>query len=347
MLKRNTVFVVGAGASHEFGLPLGYTLGKEIERGLDIRFRHGHEFVGGDHEIYEAIREHLASVGESDPNPWLHACWRIRDALPHHNSIDNLIDNHAGDERIAVCGKLAIAKGILEAEKASQLWFNPTNVRNEIQFRNVEETWIGWLFRYMQEGRHRRHAADFFANSGFIIFNYDRCLEHYFFRALQAAYGISDMDAGAIVSSAPIWHVYGTVGALPWQLVRSAAKVSFGGLGDAALRHSASCLRTYSERQQGSDTIQAIQSMLTAAEAIVFLGFGYIDTNLNLLEPDNGINADLILGSTLGLSPFNTEQIKSRLASWSEPMTERGKTILLPPATTASRLLADYGRALA
>src|SRR5262249_46984985 len=125
MLRNKTVFVVGAGASKEFDLPLGYDLGLQIQRALDIKFEMGNRLVSGDGQIYTWLQRHVQQLGERDVNPWLYACWRICEAIPHHNSIDNLIDNYAGEEKVELCGKLGIAKLMLVAEQKSKLWANP------------------------------------------------------------------------------------------------------------------------------------------------------------------------------------------------------------------------------
>jgi hypothetical protein len=57
MLRHNTVFVVGAGASKEFGLPVGSELAAEISKKLDINFdRFGREVLSGDGELFEDMR---------------------------------------------------------------------------------------------------------------------------------------------------------------------------------------------------------------------------------------------------------------------------------------------------
>jgi hypothetical protein len=57
MFKRNTLFVVGAGASAELDLPLGGALAKRISQKLDIRFEHGNQQIGkGDLPLTRASR---------------------------------------------------------------------------------------------------------------------------------------------------------------------------------------------------------------------------------------------------------------------------------------------------
>ena len=111
MHPKKTVIVVGAGASHEAGLPTSATLKSSIARYLDIRYDLIQQ-ISGDRTIAESL-----SFRFGDINPHLHACWKIRDALPQAMSIDNFIDSHRGNEKIELCGKLAIVRSILRGGK--------------------------------------------------------------------------------------------------------------------------------------------------------------------------------------------------------------------------------------
>ncbi|MBV8799423.1 MAG: hypothetical protein JO208_06415 [Alphaproteobacteria bacterium] len=126
MLKRKTVFVIGAGASCEVGLPSGQQLRERIARALNMYFQHGSEQTAGSRAIYEAFRV-LARNEGNDINLYVRAGWMIRDAAPLSLSIDNFIDAHRGDVAVEKCGKLAIAETILEAERASTLFVDKLN----------------------------------------------------------------------------------------------------------------------------------------------------------------------------------------------------------------------------
>src|SRR4051812_45241955 len=117
---KSLVLVVGAGASKEAKLPIGSELKHLIANALDIRFERFQK-IRGDHYIEQALRSLATTEGErtGDINPYLHSCWKIRDAMPQAASIDNFIDAHRDDVRIAQCGKLAIARCILKAEADS------------------------------------------------------------------------------------------------------------------------------------------------------------------------------------------------------------------------------------
>lgn len=127
MVNNQTVFVLGAGASNEVGLPTGAELKRQIGELLDIRFERGHQMLSGDVLIYEALR----------------------------------------------------------------------SVR-PLCFRRLT----------------------------FIVFNYDRCLEHYLFHAFQNFYQVGREVAADLVKGIRIFHPYRAAGFLPWQ--QSDGAVGFG-----------------------------------------------------------------------------------------------------------------------
>jgi len=62
-------------------------------------------------------------------NELLDAAQRIKDGLIQSISIDNFIDIHQVNESVVFCGKLAIIKTILDAEKNSPLYFDRSRLK--------------------------------------------------------------------------------------------------------------------------------------------------------------------------------------------------------------------------
>jgi hypothetical protein len=104
-------------------LPTGFELKARIATLLDMRFPDGYCLASGDGGICDALRIHVKRT-QMWPNisSHLHAAWRIRDAMPQAISIDNFIDAHQGDAELELCGKLAIARAILQGERQSLLF---------------------------------------------------------------------------------------------------------------------------------------------------------------------------------------------------------------------------------
>ncbi|MFZ3320743.1 MAG: SIR2 family protein [Usitatibacter sp.] len=273
--RPNTVFVVGAGASYEAGLPVGDKLKKTIATKLDLKFEHFSKLVGaGDPRIYEVLR---AKHG-NEINEYLQACWAIRDGVTLSPSIDDFIDTHQGDPRIAVCGKLAIARSIAEAENASKLSFSRDNIYNTINFEALESTWYQPFFRWLHRGIPRERRNELFANVTIICFNYDRCIEHFLVEAIAAHFLIPKEEARTIAGTVSILHPYGTIGDLH--------SVEFGA-GSSRLNYDSvmSSLRTYTEQVADTKSLAAIKSAVLNSETLIFLGFAFHPNNMAVLWP--------------------------------------------------------------
>ena len=115
MFKTQTVFVVGAGASSEFGLPLGSGLALNIVENLSIRSKgagYGNHFV--DRRCEDLLRGKFKDDPVSLNGAW-NAAILIRRGILHAQSIDAFIDMHADKPAVATVGKLQIALEILRA----------------------------------------------------------------------------------------------------------------------------------------------------------------------------------------------------------------------------------------
>ena len=86
MFKKKTVFIVGAGASAEFDLPVGNALRqKTISTKMDIRFEHGFRPIGGgDLRPFEQITNQKRSLR----NEFQNSAWLVRDGILLSRSID-------------------------------------------------------------------------------------------------------------------------------------------------------------------------------------------------------------------------------------------------------------------
>src|SRR5690606_11464251 len=216
-MTKKTVFVIGAGASKEANLPTGAELKHVIARELDMRFDDwGRTLESGAYEIVEALRlkTRLTNGQKGDINSYLREAWHIRDALPQAISIDNFIDAHKENKGIALCGKLGIVKSILNAENRSLLNFEKTRIDSTINFSNVSATWYSQFFQQLTENCGKNDLMERFQLVTLIIFNYDRCVEHFIFHALKNYYRISDDEATNLISQLKIYHPYGQVGSL-------------------------------------------------------------------------------------------------------------------------------------
>lgn len=312
-----TVFVIGAGASQEVKLPTGYELKSKISKLLDIRF--DHQQVSGDYIITESLRELVKdpSGRSGDINPYLREAWHIRDALPLAISIDNFIDNQRENEKIALVGKLAIARSILDAESKSQLFYDRFGRNPGINFKMLNETWYLSFFKLVSENCNISDLATRFQSIYLIIFNYDRCVEHFMFHALKEYYKISDSDAANILKSLTIYHPYGSVGQLPW--CSNGNPIEFGAEPVASqLLELANKIRTFTEGTNPNESdIMLLKQNVFKAKKLVFLGFAFHKLNMELLTPEPNVppaNQPRCYASTFGISDGDKKVIKGQVS---------------------------------
>lgn len=185
MFNSKTLFIVGAGASQEAGLPTSAKLRDDIAGQLNIAFELN-RLVSGDGQIADALIKHAKQNGEN-VGAYFHAASQLHAALPHAISIDNLIDAHGHDPTIEFCGKLGIARSILKAEAASRL--KARNSRRDLSpepdLALLEGTWYPEFSKLLSENVRKDKITTIFENVSFIVFNYDRCVEYYLYHFLQ------------------------------------------------------------------------------------------------------------------------------------------------------------------
>src|SRR5215210_4547592 len=141
MFKRPTLFVVGAGASQEFGLPIGTQVADVIAQKLSFRLDDFHRLVPGqgDPKLLRLIQNR---AGPHELQHYFDACNRIRNGIILSDSIDRFIDFYRNEKAVQYCGKIALAQAILEAEKGSALAVDPGNIYNTLDFRKSKESWL-------------------------------------------------------------------------------------------------------------------------------------------------------------------------------------------------------------
>src|SRR5687767_9871911 len=161
MLPSKTVFVVGAGASKEVGLPIGSELKKTIADKLSFSFDDfGRDLKRGDLAVFRML---LNSYGNRI-NECVDAGRLISKGIVLSSSIDDFIDAHQHDEQIAVCGKVTIARSILEAERGSKLFYDQSNIYNTIDFASVDGTWFSGFFQLLSQQVRKSNLADLLTN---------------------------------------------------------------------------------------------------------------------------------------------------------------------------------------
>lgn len=343
MIPRKTILVLGAGASKEFGLPLGVDLIGIVKDKVDFRWEYGSKRVGtGDDYILQALTESAKDRGV-DRNVYTRACGKLRGGIEFSLSIDNYLHSHSNDSELIIIGKIAIAKSILDAERRSKIYFDVNNNNQRFSVDNVSSSWIYHFIKILISNVTVENINSIFANLAVISFNYDRCFEHALFESLKLAYNLSDDRASEVMSGLSIVHPYGSVGSLPWQ--GGNRTVPFGDGDRRDLHRVAEEIQLFTEQRSDPDFIQFIDKHVPAAERLLFLGFGYYRQNMELISRGT-TKLPRLAGTAYGLSAVDVRSIE-------EDVQQRFMSPGYPPVTiklenlTCNDVITAYARFLA
>ena len=305
MLERATTFVIGAGASFDLGFPLGDTLRDKI---VEVLADEGHGMTFADPSLAKILQGQAAR----EMSTWTHkldayrrAAATIRAGLPFARSIDTFIDGLRHVEDVEFLSKLAIAMVILRAESASPLVQKEIHAANARQIRDARlkkliASWHTELSQILYDGHSLDTLPLVFENVSFIVFNYDRCLEEFLTVSLTRRFGIARKDALALVATCPIIHPYGQTGSF---LPEEDGFVPFGEFQDRQLIPVASRIRTFTETME-SEVGDRIKELVTEAEVLVFMGFGWLPQNMELLRARIGTtNAQQVFATAMNMDP--------------------------------------------
>lgn len=270
----DTVFVVGAGASAEFGLPVGWKLLEQIRDSSRFQFQ-GSRASEGNRKIAQTVygRYNLDSYQYRKA---FEALEDIHLGVETAGSIDEYINRYSDNSLIAEMGKIQIAYAILLAEARSTMML-PEGIE-PMNWHPLENTWIAPFTRALFDGVRAKDVESIGNNISIICFNYDRCIEHYLEHALQRAY--RDVDhamARQIVSNINIIHPYGSLGSLD--------DLPFGFPVETANLYAViENLITWSETVHDEQLIASIKQATRTAKNLVFLGFAFANQNMKLLD---------------------------------------------------------------
>lgn len=180
MFFHQTTFIIGAGASFPYGLPLGPGLRNLILRDLKK-------------EYFEQLRA-VSSVDEIS---------RFEQGLKYSgfSSVDGFL---ARNPEFLDVGKAAIAIALGKIENERKL-FSP---------HCPKDHWMEVLLQMMDAPTWGRFKAN---KVNFITFNYDRILEHYLSKTLSQRFKISLRAAGRWLDER-ILHVHGSLGSYRGEL---------------------------------------------------------------------------------------------------------------------------------
>lgn len=286
----------------------------------------GQGLLRGSHEIVEALRNIVRDQNgrAGDINPHRAAAVSIARAMRLSGSIDEFVERHKDDVKVAECAKLAIAKSILESERNSKLFFDHRYERDEL-IDQASDSWLAYLLRDLTRGMTTADLEKAFDNLYVVNFNYDRCVEHFIFLWIQQVYGLNETRSGEITKKLRIYHPYGKLAALPFE--NPGQHLAFGGKVDAArLLSIMPRIKTYSEAVKvGSDLLEA-RAACGQATKMVFLGFAFHEQNMKLLQLDDEHERASLrcYGTTYGISAPRLELDKIKIAQAMKVINPQG-----------------------
>jgi hypothetical protein len=352
MFKSKTVMVVGAGASAELGLPVGDELTVQIGNALN------HDFVlplgssisphlSAFHFAFEQLSNSPSSDVEAERRRYIGAANQVARAMRLVRSIDAYLDSRRDSWHVERAGKLGIAWAIARAEKTSLLSGAGSPINSEPNFaqKDLRSSWHRQLLNLLIEGLSQGNLPEMFENLSFIIFNYDRCIEHYLHTTLKVIYpDVSDDFLAEVLNRTSFIHPYGVIGRLPWQLSPDPV-IAYGAvLKGPQLLEASSGLNTYTQGINDTALRDKMKATLKDAHTCIFLGFSFQPQNMDLLSiPERG-NLQRIYGTSFGISESDVEICQLRIdGAFSDNYIDDTRL----PAIKCNELFKTYSQSLA
>jgi hypothetical protein len=277
VIGTQTVFVLGAGASQPYDLPLGSEL-----------FRYVIDHFGAN---TEDRRDFLSTTAFRE----VHIDTFIR-ALSFSGltSVDAFLEKR---EEFIDIGKAMMAFELLKRESHNVLW-------------GANGNWMQYLYAKMIT----RTLEEFGRNAvSFITYNYDRTLEHFLHVSLMNSYGKHEVECKNALANIAIIHLHGRLGYLPWQRERDAVPFAQNPMAPQVVEACLRELRIVHESIEDRNVeFKEARRLIREAKRLYFLGFGWAPQNIErLIVEDNGLQG--VEGTAFGLTQAEQRDIRTHL----------------------------------
>lgn len=243
---KKTCLILGAGASLDMGYPTGKGLREKIIRDSP--------------SIYSSMMKSIEpSINTVDVE-------RFTFSFQASNlySIDAFLGRRPEFETI---GKMAIACAVLTAESTRSL-----------TFPGEDDGWYRYLHNQFTS---RDYETIDFSDLSIVTFNYDRSLEFFLAHSLCETYNLPLSVCLEKVSEIDICHIYGDVGPIS---DKHPEYFYYGyGLRPETLNTAYRRLRVIPEGRNTDESVVMARKMISAAQNVVFLGFGFDRLNIERL----------------------------------------------------------------
>jgi hypothetical protein len=311
MFSKPTMFIVGAGASFDYRMPLGADLVAGTAAATDFWWEHhvSHLPSRGDQALFENLQRRCGG-DKNKINLYVRSGQMLASSLSSAVSIDDALYQLSEFPEVVELGKVCISRTILEAESKSALKISADV--GHLPSGAGKDGWIEQMFSMaitgLKQNEFRKKA---FAQVTFINFNYDRCIEHYIFWALQRQ-GIPASEAEATVAELNMIRPYGSLGSV---IQGTKDYLPFGQF----MKHQdyfplTNRIRTYTESEVMHDK-EVVERLVSEASMFIFLGFGFHRQNLELLRArgDLAFRASKILATVFRVHPANVPELHQNL----------------------------------
>lgn len=322
MITEKTLFILGAGAHVPYGFPDAKGLKtKIISESTNQRLYLYNKTISNGSEFERQV---IKSDGQKFTNEFNNSgIYSIDLFLSLRNEFKNQ-------------GKWAIINSILSAE----------NEHKRSRQYNLDD-WLLYLYNNMVAGiSSNDQKDDFYRNNvGFLTFNYDRMIEHYFERYLSATFNLSGEMLFDYFNFLNIKHIYGSIAPLRSQLKEKIIldlKIKIIEYGQEIrlfdLEKVTDNIKIINEER---NTENGIEDFISKFDRIFFLGFSYADENLQILNIPHCLRkGQTVFGTAFQNSPFEINKIRRKFygTAW---MSNSDKDLIIKPVDNLT-LLKDY-----
>ena len=312
MFKPNTLIVLGAASSLDFGFPLGQKLKGQLASLLDVEFDDWgspKQRTGAQHKLFRVL---LNGADQATTASIYQAADIIKNGVGLTASIDSFLEMRQDSQSVSYVAKAAIFQLIAEHECQSRS-LKPFTRRSENQGApNFDNTWLQQFAQICFTATPKDKIEESLRRVSIVSFNYDRCFAQFLRIAISLLYSIEFHQASELANSLVISHPYGSLGPLT---KHSSDSFEFGDddFQDAAAKSSR--IRTYTEGVIEKDVLSLIKLQVSAAERIVFLGFGYHGQNIDILRCDPSLTniKKQIIGTSIGIADAARKDLELKL----------------------------------
>lgn len=273
MIDKDTVFILGAGASCPYGFPDGEALVGKICGNLV-----------SDINSYYPNRK----LDDMDKKT---AVDHAKEFIKKFSKADMSIDLFLSiNNKFMDIGKSAIIFRILEAEKNSK--FRTDMVKKE-------HDWYSIIKKKLIDGITKKEDYNLISENKvtFITFNYDRSFEYFLQDSfLHSFHKIPEDKINEQLKKIKIYHLFGQIGGLEWQDMDLIYKYGTNPYRVDVTKLAKKIDIIY--EKEDSPLLQEARDKISKAQKIFFLGFGFLNENLKLLKIPEILNHNQVVFGT-------------------------------------------------